>query len=197
MLSDRQLEERKLRQDRILSSALDVFKANGLDGATMDSIAEKAGFGKATLYYYFSSKEEVFLGIMEEGWKSLLASLEVIIQEEQSPRKTFIKILVQIAQNSKQRPNLYEFLFQAPKVINLTEFDDQKWKKHQGKLYSILQGLLEDGIERKEFPKLNSNLMFKAIGGLFTGLIFFGDKKKTDISEEEVEALLNNLISKQ
>ena len=197
MLSDRQLEERKLRQDRILSSALDVFKANGLDGATMDSIAEKAGFGKATLYYYFSSKEEVYLGIMEEGWKSLLASLEVIIQEEQSPRKTFIKILVQIAQNAKQRPNLYEFLFQAPKVINLTEFDDQKWKKHQGKLYSILQGLLEDGIERKEFPKLNSNLMFKAIGGLFTGLIFFGDKKKTDISEEEVEALLNNLISKQ
>ena len=197
MLSDRQLEERKLRQDRILSSALDVFKANGLDGATMDSIAEKAGFGKATLYYYFSSKEEVFLGIMEEGWKSLLASLEVIIQEEQSPRKTFIKILVQIAQNAKKRPNLYEFLFQAPKVINLTEFDDQKWKKHQGKLYSILQGLLEDGIERKEFPKLNSNLMFKAIGGLFTGLIFFGDKKKTDISEEEVEALLNNLISKQ
>ena len=197
MLTDRQLEERKLRQDRILSSALDVFKANGLDGATMDSIAEKAGFGKATLYYYFSSKEEVFLGIMEEGWKSLLASLEVIIQEEQSPRKTFIKILVQIAQNAKQRPNLYEFLFQAPKVINLTEFDDQKWKKHQGKLYSILQGLLEDGIERKEFPKLNSNLMFKAIGGLFTGLIFFGDKKKTDISEEEVEALLNNLISKQ
>ena len=197
MLSDRQLEERKLRQDRILSSALDVFKANGLDGATMDSIAEKAGFGKATLYYYFSSKEEVFLGIMEEGWKSLLASLEVIIQEEQSPRKTFIKVLVQIAQNAKQRPNLYEFLFQAPKVINLTEFDDQKWKKHQGKLYSILQGLLEDGIERKEFPKLNSNLMFKAIGGLFTGLIFFGDKKKTDISEEEVEALLNNLISKQ
>ena len=81
MLSDRQLEERKLRQERILSSALEVFKANGLDGATMDSIAEKAGFGKATLYYYFSSKEEVFLGIMEEGWKSLMESLEIIIQD--------------------------------------------------------------------------------------------------------------------
>ena len=65
MLSDRQLEERKLRQERILSSALEVFKANGLDGATMDSIAEKAGFGKATLYYYFSSKKKSFL----ELWK--------------------------------------------------------------------------------------------------------------------------------
>ena len=197
MLSDRQLEERKLRQERILSSALEVFKANGLDGATMDSIAEKAGFGKATLYYYFSSKEEVFLGIMEEGWKSLMESLEIIIQEEQSPRKTFIKILGQIAHNAKNRPNLYEFLFQAPKVINLTDFDDQKWKKHQSQLYSVLMGLLEDGIKLKEFPKLDSNLMFKAIGGLFTGLIFFGDEEKKSISENEVEALLNNLISKQ
>ena len=197
MLSDRQLEERKLRQERILSSALDVFKANGLDGATMDSIAEKAGFGKATLYYYFSSKEEVFLGVMEEGWKSLMESLEVIIQEEQSPRKTFIKILVQIAHNAKIRPNLYEFLFQAPKAINLTDFDDQKWKKYQSQLYSILKGLLEDGVKLKEFPKLNTNLMFKAIGGLFTGLIFFGDEKKDSVSEDEVEALLNNLISKQ
>ena len=39
--------------------------------------------------------------------------------------------------------------------------------------------------------------MFKAIGGLFTGLIFFGDEKQNSISEDEVEALLTNLISKQ
>ena len=71
MLSERQIEERRIRKERILSSALDVFKANGLDGATMDSIAEKAGFGKATLYYYFKSKEDVFSAILEDGWKKI------------------------------------------------------------------------------------------------------------------------------
>ena len=45
MLSKRQLEERKLRQERILFSALEVFRSSGLEGATMDLIAEKAGFG--------------------------------------------------------------------------------------------------------------------------------------------------------
>ena len=195
MLSKRQLEERKLRQERILLSALEVFRSSGLEGATMDLIAEKAGFGKATLYYYFSSKEDVFLGIMEEGWRSLLDSLEIIIQEEQSPRKTFIKILVQIAHNAKHRPNLYEFLFQAPKAINITDFEEQKWKKYQGRLYSILRGLLEDGIKQKEFPQLDSGLMFKAIGGLFTGMIFLGDKKES-VAEKDVEALLNKLITK-
>ena len=48
-ISNRQLEERKGRQDRILSGALSVFKERGLDGATMDEIANSSGFGKATL----------------------------------------------------------------------------------------------------------------------------------------------------
>ena len=194
MLSKRQLEERKIRQERILSSALEVFRSKGIDGATMDLIAENAGFGKATLYYYFSSKEDVLLRIMEEGWKSLLDSLEIIIQKGESPRQTFIKILVQTAQNARQRPNLFEFLFQAPKAINITDFKEQKWKQYQGRLYATLKGLLEDGIKQKEFPQLDSSLMFKAIGGLFTGMIFLGDKNDP-VSEKDVEALLNKLIT--
>ena len=59
-ISKRQLEERELRKERILTGALEVFKTRGLENATMEEIAEKSGFGKATLYYYFQSKEEVF-----------------------------------------------------------------------------------------------------------------------------------------
>ena len=68
-ISRRQLEERKMRQERILLGALDVFKDKGLEGATMDEIANASGFGKATLYYYFKSKEDVFSAILVEGWK--------------------------------------------------------------------------------------------------------------------------------
>ena len=59
-------------------------------------------------------------------------------------------------------------------LINITDFEEQKWKKYQGRLYSTLRGLLEDGIKQKEFPQLDSGLMFKAIGGLFTGMICLG-----------------------
>ena len=82
--SQRQLEERQMRKERILSGALQVFKKNGIDGATMDEIANASGFGKATLYYYFSSKEEVFCAIMEKGWKPLWENLEDTIHSEDS-----------------------------------------------------------------------------------------------------------------
>ena len=50
-----------MRKERILSGALEVFKSKGLEGATMDEIASRSGFGKATLYYYFKSKKMFFL----------------------------------------------------------------------------------------------------------------------------------------
>ena len=189
-ISQRQLEERKMRQERILTGALEVFKSKGLDGATMDEIAQKSDFGKATLYYYFHSKEEVFAAILEDGWQKLWASLELVIAGNDSPRQTFINVLLKIAENARNRPGLYEFLFNAPKVIT---FEEQPWKRYQERMYGTIQGLLEDGVKAGEFPNINPQLLFKAMGGLFMGLVFMGDRKK-QVSEKDIEELLNQLI---
>ena len=190
-ISKRQLEERELRKERILAGALDVFKKKGIEGATMDEIATGSGFGKATLYYYFHSKEEVFSAILVNGWESLWISLEPIIAEETTPRKTFINILMKIAENIRNRPGLYEFLFNVPKIITIKE---QPWKSYQNRLYAIIQGLLEDGVKAGEFPQLDTQLLFKAMGGLFMGLFLSGDKKDP-VSEKNIEELLNQLIT--
>ena len=189
-ISNRQLEERKGRQDRILSGALSVFKERGLEGATMDEIANASGFGKATLYYYFKSKEDVFSAILVEGWEKIWESLEPIIAENSSPRKTFVNVLIKIAENAQNRPGLFEFLFNVPKAIKI---DNQPWKEYQHRLYSVIQGLLEDGIEKGEFPQVDPQLMFKALGGLFMGLVFMGNREEP-VTDKDVEKLLNELI---
>ena len=189
--SKRQIEEREVRKQRILKGALEVFKLYGLEGATMDQIAQQSGFGKATLYYYFNSKEDVFSAILEDGWKNIWESLEPIITDGDSPRNSFIKILIKIAEIAQSRPGLFEFLFNAPKTIKL---EKQPWKEFQHRLYGVIQGLLEDGVRAGEFPKINPELMFKALGGLFMGLVFMGDKKEP-VSEKDVEKLLNQLIT--
>ena len=189
-ISQRQLEERKMRQERIITGALEVFKSQGLDGATMDEIAQKSGFGKATLYYYFHSKEEVFATILQIGWQKLWESLESVIARDESPRKIFINVLLKIAENTRNRPGLYEFLFNVPKVIT---FEEQPWKRYQERLYGTIQGLLEDGVKVGEFPNINPKLLFKAMGGLFMGLVLMGDRKKR-VSEKDIEELLNQLI---
>ena len=40
-------------------------------------------------------------------------------------------------------------------------------------MYGVFQSLLEEGIEKNEFPKMRSDIMMRAIGGLFPWAIFF------------------------
>tara|TARA_B100000965_G_scaffold91141_1_gene74252 strand:+ start:237 stop:830 length:594 start_codon:yes stop_codon:yes gene_type:complete len=191
-LSDRKLKERKVRQDLILDGALQVFKSKGIEGSTMDEIALEAGFGKATLYYYFKSKEEVFSAILTNGWKVLWDNLEPVISEDnKSPRDTFVNILLCISDNVRSRPGLYEFLFNAPKKIN---FDSQDWRPYQERIYSVISTLLEEGIKLGEFPKSKPEVLFKALGGLFMGLVLMGKDKP--VSKKDIEQLLNDLIPK-
>ena len=50
--SQRQIEERQLRKEQFCRCP-PVFKKNGLEGSTMDEIANASGFGKATLLLLF------------------------------------------------------------------------------------------------------------------------------------------------
>ena len=189
-VSKRQIEERKMRQDRILSGALEVFKTKGLENATMEEISEKSGFGKATLYYYFQSKEEVFSAILDNGWQMLWSNLKPVIAERSTPRQIFVNILLKTAETIRSRPGLFEFLFNVPQKIT---FETEPWKKYQNRIYNILQSLLEDGVKSGEFPNINPKLLFKAMGGLFMGMVLMGDRNKP-IYENDIEELLTQLI---
>jgi len=50
---------------RILDAALHEFSAHGLAGARTEQIAAAAGVNKALLYYYFESKEKLYLAALE------------------------------------------------------------------------------------------------------------------------------------
>ena len=190
MLSKRQIEQRNLRKQSILDGALKVFKTHGIEKTTMDEIAVESGFGKATLYYYFQSKEEVFSEILDNGWLMLWSNLEPVISESSSPRQTFVNVLLKTAETIRNRPGLFEFLFNVPQRIT---FETEPWKKYQNRIYSILQSLLEDGVKAGEFPNINPKLLFKAMGGLFMGVVLMGDRNKP-VSEKDIEELLNQLI---
>ena len=48
----------------ILEAAAEVFREQGFAGASMTAVSERAGGSKATLYRYFGSKEDLFVGMM-------------------------------------------------------------------------------------------------------------------------------------
>ncbi len=61
--AERREREKLRRKNDILDAAEEVFAEKGLVQATVDDIAERAEISKGTVYLYFKSKEQIFLGI--------------------------------------------------------------------------------------------------------------------------------------
>ncbi len=63
-IQERKQREREQRRELIIEAATKVFMKKGLTGATMEEIAAGAELSKATLYLYFTNKEELFLAVL-------------------------------------------------------------------------------------------------------------------------------------
>lgn len=62
-------------RQEILEVAKDLFARQGVDAASMEQIARRAKVTKASLYYYFSGKEEIIKTIIEDSFSALLENL--------------------------------------------------------------------------------------------------------------------------
>ena len=163
-------------------------------GQSLDEIAKQADFGKATLYYYFSSKEEIFIELLDRGWKTIWESIEPVIHENENPKDTFINALNIIGGLVRNDQPLFEFLFTAPqKFPSALSEGKPVWKSYQTKMYGVFQGLIEEGMAKKEFPQMRTDLLMRAIGGLFHGLFFLGNEKKP-MSRETMEEFITTFI---
>lgn len=60
---------------RILAAARERFLAEGVDGASLRRIAQDAGTSIGMIYYYFPTKDDLFLAVLEEIYPKLLDDL--------------------------------------------------------------------------------------------------------------------------
>ncbi|HHJ52667.1 MAG TPA: TetR/AcrR family transcriptional regulator [Caldithrix abyssi] len=84
-IADRKERERQARIRLILQAATRVFAKHGYHGTSMDLIAEEAELGKATIYYYYKSKEELLHGILTGGIQEFFNQLENSLPEVDDP----------------------------------------------------------------------------------------------------------------
>ncbi len=58
-------------QQAILIAARDEFAQHGLGGARIDRIAERVKLNKRLIYYYFTSKDDLFLAVLERTYADI------------------------------------------------------------------------------------------------------------------------------
>ena len=65
---------------RILEAALELFRSEGFDRATMRDVARKAGVATGAAYYYYPSKDAIVMGFYERASAEMQPKLAVALE---------------------------------------------------------------------------------------------------------------------
>ncbi len=74
-------EQRERTRRELLDAAATVFAQQGFHGASVDQVAEAAGYTKGAVYSNFRSKEELFLELLDRQLDLSVELLERVMEE--------------------------------------------------------------------------------------------------------------------
>lgn len=74
-------QTKALTRAKLLEAARDVFITTGYRGATLDSIAARAGFTKGAVYWHFPNKQALFLALVADSIRVNFALIERMLKE--------------------------------------------------------------------------------------------------------------------
>ncbi|WP_031516698.1 TetR/AcrR family transcriptional regulator [Desulfofalx alkaliphila] len=142
MARERNAERTK---EGILNAARSVFAAKGFDGARVDEIAKWAKINKRMIYHYFGNKEQLYIEVLRDNFRQLLAVGREANLQDLSP--------LDKAQEFIRR--YFYFLANEREFVKLL-----LWESLQGKQFSIqllpevtqttlpmLESIIEEGVK--------------------------------------------------
>jgi AcrR family transcriptional regulator len=165
---NRRLTQRgRERRQQLMDFAALRFAEQGYHPTSVAEIVEGLGVGKGVFYWYFSSKEELFLEILREAQLELRRTQQLAIEDEDDPVQRIAKGMRASIKWSSEHPELHQlFAFAATEE----RFAPAMRKGEQIALADAVRHVTE-GIARGEIRDGDPTVMTHAILGVTTHLV--------------------------
>ncbi|AHK46196.1 MULTISPECIES: TetR/AcrR family transcriptional regulator [Ensifer] len=195
----RKNDPQRTKED-ILIVATDEFATHGLAGARVDAIAEKTRTSKRMIYYYFESKEGLYLSVLERSYRKI-RTLEADLQLSSLAPEAALRTLISTTFDHDQA---------NPEFVRLVSIENIHHAAHMMRSEAIrdlnvsvietIAGILERGVaegvfQRKADPidvhMLISAFCFFRVSNRYT----FGTIFRRDLCEPETMQRHKGLIA--
>ena len=154
----------RLKRERIIATAVELFYNKGLGNTTLEAVAEQMGVTKPFIYSHFKSKNELLAEICSRGIRASLDALNRVVAMPASPtdklqalvREFMLAVLGNQAHIAIYNREEKELSAEDSEAINVMrrEFDRK------------LCALLEEGVTSGEFIVDDVQIASLAIGGM-------------------------------
>lgn len=189
---------------RILEAAKREFAKNGLGGARVDVIAEKARANKRMIYHYFESKEFLFQTVLENAYIEIRTAEQKLNLDHLAPKEA-LERLVRFT---------WDYYLKHPEFLTLVNSENLHRAKHlkksevvkvySRKFVSMVKTILDRGVVggvfRDGIDPVQLNITIAAIGyyyltNRFTGsIVFERDLMAKEALEERLRFNIDTIL---
>lgn len=187
------------RRDLIIEKATQVFGRKAFHATTLDEIAGELGVTKASLYYYFSTKEDLLYAVLLTSIREHLSRADRVLDEnpEASPAK---KLELLIAEHLRLLATKYEHAFLLQQEYELAEPHRTTIVDLRKEYQERFSRILHEGVERHYFRVRDESIAVLMILGSINWFLrwYRSDGRFTvdEIARTFVDMILHGMLVK-
>ncbi len=135
-------------RENILQAAISEFVQQGLSGARVDAIAERTHTSKRMIYYYFSSKEQLYLAVLEKLYGDIRGTERMLHLRELEPLEAMRRLAEFTFDHHDHNVDFVRIV--SIENINYGQFvsGSQTIRSQSGAIIDIIDDVLQRGRER-------------------------------------------------
>lgn len=164
-------EIREQTRRQIKDAAFQLFAQEGFTDTPVSSIAEAAGVSKGLIYHYFSSKEDILIGIFEDLQQ--LGEQMMDFSEDQSPTERMQQMLERTFYYMEQSSEVIRLMISLALQPDAVERLHPHIQKENERQVKVLSGILEQ--MGYEDPEQEAYYLAAKLDGIALGYISMGD----------------------
>lgn len=153
----------------ILQQADELFAAKGYSGVSMREVAEACQISKAAIYYHFKNKENLYI----ENMRQALEALEQVVKQASSQgaacHERMTNIAIAYLGLVMRKKSLIRLA--AERMGELGAETEELVVSYHGLIPGIVESVLADGIEKREFRPVNVSFAALCFVGVLNGFI--------------------------
>lgn len=179
-----------------MNAAVKAFARNGLKGTSVEDIVQESGLSKGAIYWYFKSKDELIMELMNTFFNSGTARLQSIVDSPgpaSGQLRTFLDFTVaEMNKMVRFRPVIQELYVLALRDKTIKRITRNEFEAY----HKMLESIIQKGIDRGEFKHVEPHQVANSIISLIEGTVLIWSIGIKDIDvEQQVVNGVNFLIS--
>ena len=184
------------RKEQILDAALHVIVQNGYHQSRMDDIVLTSGLSKGAIYWYYKSKKDMYLDLVNHWVIRYSNSLLKLPQEDISSGEQLKNLFETFFKQFEKDPIVFKALLEFWSLAGRdTDFKIKLEKVTQNFIHYI-ESIIKKGVKSGEFKQVNPNIAAMSIMVVIEGISWFTLFEKNSVSAKEyIETVFEFILS--